>query len=228
VQGVQDHRKRFQDYYSPELNYNILQKLKKAVRPNHCKAFPLDEQIVPPGTGEVCFVAYCKVFGINKKRLDRLGKLAKEEYEATPIDQMEAARLAVLAHGATIAGGELDAVAAAQAALTMVAAGAASAASAAAAAAAAAAAQKMRKPYKRQEVRDPGAGNRLILPRKNASVASKQKQNLLMNVQGGALALALTTNLQQQGGAGVVGSSSGSQVRSRATQPIPVGLRAII
>ena len=58
--------------------------LSTGVRPNMpFRAFPLDKSIFPHENGEICFISYCKVFGINKKRLDRLGKLAKEEMNAT-------------------------------------------------------------------------------------------------------------------------------------------------
>jgi hypothetical protein len=136
---------------------------------------------------------------------------------------MEAARLAVLAHGAAVAGGDPDAVVAAQAALAMNAAGAAaSAAAASAAVAAAASATKTRKPYKKREAKDPGAGNRPVLPRKNASAASKQKVNLPMNVQGGALELALVN-------AGLtLPLASSSSISSKAKQPAAAAVQAAV
>lgn len=100
IQELLDHRKRFSEYSNAELNYNILQKLKRVVRPNlPFKAFPLDRKIFPYKNYECCFIGYCKVFGINKKRLDRLGKLAKEEYEKDPEACIEAARQEALLLG---------------------------------------------------------------------------------------------------------------------------------
>lgn len=103
------------------------------------RAFPLDKSVFPHENGEICFISYCKVFGINKKRLDRLGKLAKEEMNAT-------FQLAMAMGEADQSGDE--AAAALAAALPEV------------------PAKKPRKPYTRK---DPGHGKRPVLPRSRYS-----------------------------------------------------------